>query len=127
MNAEKIIYPELSCRIIGIAFKVFNELGFGMNEKYYQRAIERELKKEKIDYQKEKVVKLTYNSQSIGNYRLDFIIDNKIIIELKVRPRLGYVHIKQALSYLKSTNIKLAILVYFTCDGVKYRRILNIK
>ena len=127
MDAGKIIYPELSYIIIGIAFKVFNELGFGMNEKYYQRAIEQELKKEKIYYQKEKVVKLTYNSQSIGNYRLDFIIDNKIIIELKVRPRLGYVHIKQALSYLKSTNIKLAILIYFTRNGVKYRRIVNIK
>jgi len=55
----------------------------------------------------------------------DFLVDNKIIIELKVRPRIGYVHIKQLLAYLKMTELKLAIIIYFTQDGVKYRRIVN--
>ena len=123
----KIIYPELSYRIIGIAFKVFNELGFGMSEKYYQRAFAKELEEENIVYEKEKTIKLKYKNQDIGNYRLDFIIENKIVIELKVRSRFGYVHIKQTLAYLKSTGHKLAILIYFTHDGVKYRRIVNLK
>lgn len=55
----------------------------------------------------------------------DKFIENKVLAELKVRPKLGYAHIKQIVDYLKSTGYKLAILIHFTRDGVKYRRILN--
>lgn len=123
----EFVYPKLSYKVIGIAFRVFNELGFGMSEKYYQRALAKEFEKENISYEKEKVIELKYKNQSIGNYRLDFVAEDKIVIELKVRPRFGYVHIKQTLAYLKSAGYKLAILVYFTRDGVKYRRIVNLK
>jgi GxxExxY protein len=127
MNEVGIIYPKLSYKIIGIAFRVFNEIGFGMNERYYQKAFAKELEKEKLFYEKEKIVKLNYKQQNIGNYFLDFVIENKIIVELKVKPKFGYVHIRQVLSYLKATGYKLAILIYFTRDGVKYKRIVNAK
>lgn len=52
MEKEKIIYPELSYKIIGIAFKIFNEVGFGMSEKYYQKAFAKELESEKLLYEK---------------------------------------------------------------------------
>ncbi|HOK35288.1 MAG TPA: GxxExxY protein [Candidatus Pacearchaeota archaeon] len=97
MNETKIIYPELSYKIIGVAFKIFNEIGFGMSEKFYQKAFARELDKEKISYEKEKCIKLNYQDQNIGSYFLDFLIEDKIVIELKTRPRFGYVHIKQVL------------------------------
>ncbi|HPZ74293.1 MAG TPA: GxxExxY protein [Candidatus Paceibacterota bacterium] len=127
MDETKIIYPELSYKIIGVAFKIFNEIGFGMSEKFYQKAFAKELDKEKISYEKEKCIKLNYQDQNIGSYFLDFLIEDKIIVELKVRPRFGYVHIRQVLSYLRSSGYKLAILIYFTRDGVKYRRIINTK
>lgn len=127
MNEVGIIYPKLSYKIIGIAFRVFNEIGFGMNERYYQKAFAKELEKEKLFYEKEKIVKLNYKQQNIGSYFLDFVIENKIIVELKVKPKFGYVHIRQVLSYLKATGYKLAILIYFTRDGVKYKRIVNAK
>lgn len=120
-----IIEPELSYKIIGLAFEVFNDLGYGMSEKYYQRAIAGLLEESKIPFQKEQYVKLLYRDKPIGSYFLDFVIDKKIVVELKIRPRLGYVHIKQVMGYLKSTGYKLAILIYFTRDGVKYRRIIN--
>ena len=56
---------------------------------------------------------------------MDFVVDNKLVVELKVRPRLGYIHIKQVMNYLKVTGYKLALLIYFTKEGVKYRRIIN--
>lgn len=121
----KIIYPEESYKIMSIAFKVFNKIGFGMSEKYYQEAFVKELESEKISYEREKLIRLKYDNQDIGRYFLDFVVDGRIVIELKVRPRFGYVHIKQALGYLKSGNYKLAILIYFTNDGVKYKRVLN--
>ena len=125
MENEKVIYPELSYKIIGLAFEVFNSTGYGMNEKYYQKAFAVALEKEKINFARELFVQLTFKDKKIGSYFLDFLIDDKIIVELKTRFRLGYIHVKQVISYLKTTGHKLAILVYFTHDGVKYRRILN--
>ncbi len=122
----KVIYPEESYKIMSIAFKVFNKEGFGMPEKYYQEAFAKELENEKIPYEREKYIALKYNNQNIGKYFLDFLVNNKIVIELKVRPRFGYVHIKQTMGYLKSGDYKLAILIYFTSDGVKYKRVINV-
>ena len=123
---SKVVYSDESYKIMAVAFKVFNKIGFGMSEKYYQEAFAKELENEKIPYEKEKLIRLTYDNQNIGRYFLDFLIENKIVIELKVRPRFGYVHIKQAMGYLKSGDYKLAILIYFTQDGVKYKRVVNV-
>jgi len=120
-----VIYPELSYRIIGIAFQVFNDNGYEMTEKYYQRAFARALEAEGIPFTKEKMVNVAYRNQPIARYFLDLVIDNKIVVELKVRPRLGYVHVKQVLNYLKHSGYRLAIIIYFTRNGVKYRRIIN--
>lgn len=123
---KDLIYPELSYEIVGIAFDVFNALGWGHKELYYQRAFASELDKLKLNYNKEKSVPLKYNDSIIGRYVIDFIVDDKVIVELKVRPKLGYAHVKQAMAYLQSLNLKLAILIYFTKEGVKYRRIINV-
>lgn len=120
-----LIFPELSFKLIGIAFKTYNSLGFGLQEKYYQRAFEKELKSLNISYKKELLVNLTYNGEKIGKYFLDFLIEDKIILELKVAPRLRHIHIKQVFEYLKVFNKNLAILIFFTDQGVKYRRIIN--
>ena len=124
-EVEKIIYPELSYKILGASFSVFNEIGYGMNEKYYQRVFAKTLENENISFKKEQMVNLMYDGESIGKYFLDFVVDDKIVVELKVRPKLGYIHIRQVMSYLKVTGYKLAILIYFTRDGIKHRRILN--
>jgi len=121
----EVIYLELSYKIIGLAFRVFNELGYGMNEKHYQKAFVKELEQEGINFEREKPVIINYKDKTIGKYFLDFVIDNKIIVELKIRPRIGYTHIKQVFSDLRTTGYKLAILIYFTREGVKYRRVLN--
>lgn len=125
--SEKVIYPELSYEILGAAFNIFNEIGFGMNEKYYQRAFAHASKQAGLSFEQEKLVKLYYGGQRIGSYFLDFIAEDRVIVELKVRPALGYVHVKQAMSYLKATGRKLTLLIYFTRNGVKRRRIVNLK
>lgn len=119
------IFPLLSYKIIGLAFKVFNEAGYGFPEKYYQKAFSILLDKEKIPYTKELCIKLRFADMDAGKYFADFAIDDKIIIELKVRPSIGYTNIKQVIGYLKAGNYRLAMLIYFTRTGVKYRRVLN--
>ncbi len=127
MVKKDLLYPELSYEIIGCAFQIFNDIGFGMNEKFYQRAFAAVLKQKNIAFKKEQLVELIYQEQEIGRYFLDFIVEDKIVVELKVKPRMGYVHVKQVMNYLKTTGYQLALLIYFTHDGIKYRRVINIQ
>lgn len=124
-NENKVIYPELSYKIIGAAFKIYNALGWGHREKIYQRALATALEEIGLKFEREKYIKLKYNDKIIGTEFLDFIVENKVVVELKVMPQLGYIHINQVLSYLKSSGLKLAILIYFLKSGVRYRRIIN--
>lgn len=125
-NANReIVFPELSYAIIGAAFRVYNELGWGMTEKEYQKAPANELTALGISFQREVYIPLEYRSTNIGRYFADFIIEKKILLELKVVSRLGYTHVKQVLRYVRRSNLRLGILLYFTKEGIKYRRILN--
>lgn len=124
-SKDKVVFPDLSYKIIGATFKVFNYLGWGFSEKHYQRALEKEFSDTNIDYKREVHIPLNYSNFKIGHYFADFLIEDKIILELKVVPKLGYSNVKQVLGYLMSCGIKLGILIYFTKDGVKYRRVLN--
>lgn len=127
MIQNNLIYPELSYKIIKASFNVFNELGWGHKEIYYQRAFLKELNELGLKSEKEKQFNLEYKGEIVGKYFVDFVVDDKIVIELKTMSLMGYVHINQVVSYLKQSNKKLAILIYFTKDGVKYRRIINNK
>jgi GxxExxY protein len=125
MAIGKIIYPELSYKIVGILFEIHTELGNRYQEKYYQRAVEVKLKKEKIPYIREIAVDLMIDGEKIGKYFLDFLIDGKIIVELKVKPTLMKNDFRQVSAYLKASKLKLGILVNFYGDSLEYKRILN--
>ena len=125
--ASKIIYRELSYKIVGILYFVIKELGSDYHEKYYQRAIESKLKSENIPYERELKVDIIFESSKIGHHFADFVIDKKIILELKRGNEFRPADIKQVLMYLKSTNLKLGILAYFGNTGVKIKRVINSK
>ena len=122
---SELIYEDLSYKIIGIIFKVYNKLGYGYQEKYYQRAIAIELNKENLNFIREKEIKLSYQNENIGKYLLDFVIENKIILELKVANFFHPQDMKQILGYLKASELKLGILATITKEGIKYKRIVN--
>lgn len=79
----KLVYPELSYLLMGLCYKIHNELGPTYHEKHYQRAIELALKKNDINYEREKEIELEYEGGSLGKFYADFVVDNKIIIEVK--------------------------------------------
>ena len=124
---SKLIEPKLSYEIIGIAYTVFKKLGFGYQEKYYQRAFEIELKGKDLKYRKENYIDLEYKNQKIGDYFLDFLVEDKIIIELKTGEYFHNKDFSQAKAYLNRTGLKLGILILFGPKGVKFERILNNK
>jgi len=82
LKREDILYPELSYKIVGIAFDIYNSLGPGYHEKYYQRALTEELKNQRLVFQEEVPYSIIYKEKIIGRNYLDFLIDDKIIMEI---------------------------------------------
>ena len=124
-NEEKLVYPELSYILMGILFEVYNKLGTKYQEKHYQRAIEIKLKELNIPYKREVKVNVEFGKENLGEFFIDFIIKNKIILEIKKVWKLTQDDVKQVLRYLKATKLKLAILANFKYRRLQYRRILN--
>ncbi len=124
---DDIIYPELSYQIVGILFSVFNSLGYGYKEKYYQKAIANELEIAKLTFKEQVPFAISFHDKIIGRHFLDFLIDNKVILEIKQGDRLSRKDIIQVTGYLKTTGLKLAILARFSRKGLIFKRIVNIK
>jgi len=82
LKREDILYPELSYKIVGIAFDIYNSLGPDYHEKYYQRALTEELKNQRLVFQEEVPYSIIYKEKIIGRNYLDFLIDDKIIMEI---------------------------------------------
>lgn len=127
LKEDKLVYPDLSYKIIGILFDVYNELGSGYQEKYYQKALTVAFKKMGLIFKEQVYTPLRYQTEKIGNYYLDFLIDNKIILEIKKGEYFSRSNIQQIYAYLKSTGLKLGILANFRNNGLRFKRILNIK
>ena len=120
-----LVEKDLSYKITGILFNVYNNLGGGYQEKYYQRAVATTLASENIKFTEQVVVPLKYEEASIGRYFLDFLVEDRIILELKAAPQFYSRDIKQVLAYLKAADISLGILASFTKRGLQLKRILQ--
>jgi GxxExxY protein len=126
ITREDLVYPELSYRIVGVLFAVSNELGGDYLEKYYQKAVALELKKQHLQFKEQVKQTLKYKDVLIGNYYADFIIDDKILLEIKKNKVFTPKNIEQVYSYLKAYKLKLGILANFTDNGVRFKRIVNL-
>lgn len=122
---NKLIYPELSYKINGYIFEVYNKLGPNHLEKYYQKALAKEFSDHNIKYVEQLPVDIKYKDSVIGINYLDFLVDNLIIVEIKAKPFIKKEHFDQVLSYLKISNLKLGIIAAFGKFGVKIYRVLN--
>lgn len=125
IQRQDLIYPELSYKLVGLAYNVFNELGHGHLEKVYQKAYAKELKEADIVFKEQASYQVIYKDEVIGNNYLDFLIENKIIIELKRSDFHSKKYIDQISNYIKVSDLKLAILINFTSNGVRIKRIVN--
>ncbi|MCX6765351.1 MAG: GxxExxY protein [Candidatus Moranbacteria bacterium] len=124
--SDKVIHKELSYKIVGVLFCAYNELGYGFQEKYYQKAIEQRLSEEKIKYKSQVPFKISFRGKEIGRYYLDLLIEDKVVVEIKKGNYFSKKNIEQVKGYLKATGLKLAIIANFTSKGVNFLRIVNI-
>ena len=126
VKRKDLIYPELCYQVIGILFEVWTEMGFGYKEKVYQNAVAQALEESNVNFKKELPAKIQFRGKPIGIYYFDFLIDNKIILEMKVRNFFSNKDIMQLYSYLKVQQLKLGIIAHFTRSGVKFKRVVNL-
>jgi len=122
---EEYLYQELTKKIINSCFKTYNQLGYGCPERVYQKSFEIELQNANIRYQRELYAKILYGGKIAGRFYLDFLIENKVALELKVRRNMYESDWIQLLNYLKATKLQLGILAVFTRDKVKIKRVIN--
>ncbi len=121
---QNILEKNLSDKIIGCAFKVYNVLGYGFLEKVYENSLAQELKANGILVEQQFAIAVYYNSQNVGEYKADLWVEKKIIIELKAEKYLNTQHLSQLLNYLKATNINLGYLVNFGIEKVEFKRLI---
>lgn len=120
-------YGDITEKIIGACFKVHSTLGNGFQEVIYQRALELELKLIPLDYAREFEMPIYYLDQQIGTRRVDFLIDNKISVELKAIIKLEDVHFAQAMNYLEAYNLEVGLLINFGSKRMEFHRLANKK
>jgi len=122
----ELIHKELTYKIIGVLYEVFNELGYGYQEKYYQKATALALKKHGLKFKEQVYTPVKFQKNKIGKYFLDFVIENKVVLEIKKNDKFFKSDITQLFAYLKATNLKLGLIANFTKNGVKIKRIANL-
>ncbi len=123
-NAEEFLYSDLTYKIRGAIFSVRKNLGLGHKEQVYHNALEIEFKNAGLKFESKKNIPIKYEGQNIGVYQPDFVIEDKIIIELKALPEIGRPQIEQLWSYLKGCDYKLALLVNFGSGDLEIKRII---
>ena len=121
----EILFKELSFAVIGAAMEVHKTLGPGFLEVVYQLALEKELSLRGIPFHYQVELPVSYKGTPVGIYKADFMIDKKIILEIKGISRLNASHEAQALHYLAATGLQLAILINFGMSSLEFRRIVK--
>jgi len=115
-------YEEITHKIIGAAYKVFNTLGFGFLESVYKKAMIIELSKKDLKVEAEKPLKVYYDNQVVGEFYVDLFVAENVIVELKSLQKLAKEHEVQIVNYLKGLNKNIGLLINFGPSGVDVKR-----
>jgi GxxExxY protein len=120
-------YREITEKIIGSAMKVHAALGNGFQEVIYQRAMQIEMNDVGLHFEREFSMPVYYKNQQIGERRVDFFVEEKIMVELKAIIQLENVHLAQAKNYLEAYNVEIGLLLNFGSISIQFKRLQNQK
>ncbi len=122
---EKYKYSDLTWKIIGCAMKVHSTLGNGFQEVIYQRCMVVEMQKQKLEFARELEMTIYYENVEMGTRRADFLVENKILVELKALTKLEDVHLAQAINYLEAFKLETGWLINFGSKSLEFERVTN--
>ena len=120
-------HEDLTRRIIAAAMKVHSTLGNGFQEIIYQRALEIEFPYHNLAFEREKEMSIFYRGQDIGTRRVDFFVENLIMVELKAVIQMEDAHLAQAMNYLEAYKMEIGLLINFGAKSLQFKRVHNNK
>lgn len=118
-------HSELTSKIIGCAIEVHKNMGNGFQEVVYQRALAIEFGLQKLSFEREKEMPLTYKGYDVGTRRVDFFVEGLIMVELKAVIQLEDVHLAQAINYLEAYNMEIGLLINFGGRKLDFKRVMK--
>jgi len=121
----KILYKDLSFKIIGLAMQVHNELGYGFLEKVYENALMVLFRRERIQTKQQAPITVYFYGEVVGEYYADILVEERIILELKSVENIIDAHRAQILNYLKATDLRLGIIINFGKEKLEYERFVK--
>lgn len=127
MIKEAYKYSELTGKIIGCAMEVHKALGNRFQEVIYQRALEYEMEIQEVGFAREFEMPIFYKERQVGTRRVDFLVNDKISVELKAITTIEPVHLAQAINYLEAYNLEIGLLINFGETKLKFHRFENKK
>jgi len=122
--AESYLYNDLTYKIIGCLYDVHKELGSVHKEIVYHRALAIEFETKGVPFTEEKAIEVTYKGKKIGSYKPDFIINDQVVLEIKVAPMITKMMQDQIYYYVKGTSYKLVLLANFGTTKVGIKRLI---
>ena len=125
MNADRVSLGGLTERIIGCAFTIANTLGIGFLEKVYENAMAYELRKRGLPVAQQRGIVVRYEQVVIGQFTADLVVDDRVIVELKVAKSLNDQHIAQCVNYLRATDKSVCLLINFGRPRIEIRRVAS--
>lgn len=127
MTTTTYKYEDLTRKIIGSAMEVHKIIGNGFQEVIYQRCLAIELEISQLGFVREQEMPIFYKGVQVGLRRVDFFVENKILVELKAVIQLEDVHLAQGLNYLEAFNLEVGLLINFGAKSLEFKRLLNRK
>ena len=118
-------HKDLTRKIIGCAMEVYKHMGNGFQEVIYQRALAIEMQIQDIEFSREHEMQLQYKSHDIGTRRVDFFVQDKIMVEIKSVINLEDIHLAQAMNYVEAYNLKIGLLINFGSKSLQFKRVHN--
>ena len=125
LSESGYVYSELTGAVIGCAIEVHSILGTGFQEVVYQRALAVEMESRGLSFAREWEVPVLYKERQVGTRRVDFLVDGKVVVELKAISGLENVHLAQAINYLEAFGLEVGLLLNFGAAKLEFRRVVN--
>ena len=124
---EKYKHSEITSKIIGCAIEVHKYLGNGFQELVYQRSLAIEFGLQSLNFQREFEMPLKYKGEDLGSRRVDFFVEDRVMVEIKAIIELEDVHLAQAINYLEAYNLEVGLLINFGSKSLQFKRVMNNK
>ncbi|HZH95033.1 MAG TPA: GxxExxY protein [Flavisolibacter sp.] len=122
---DKYPLSELTGKIIGCAMEVHKYLGNGFQEVIYQRALAIEMRLQGLAFTREQEMAIFYKSETVGERRVDFFVEGKVMVELKACVQLNDVHLAQAINYLEAYGLDIGLLINFGNTSLQFKRVMK--